>query len=225
MQRPRTSLKEIVEKNVSAARGRGGKPCEVTFWEVDGTPLDKVSKVLRVDVPRFVRTRLKAGKKVTVLDDGCGYYADAMVKLAEKYPQAVKEGKLELHGLHISNYPEAKERVVSGVRIHNATPLDFRRLGIRPDLIIDHCGAIYHASESPSLRRTYGAALTDSLAKGGLMALLLAGVNPEQRKLFASVNPKMWNMRGVNVKLKHVYPAPPGYSLFDSSVFHIIKRF
>ncbi|MFH1199751.1 MAG: hypothetical protein V1708_01660 [Candidatus Micrarchaeota archaeon] len=152
-------------------------------WDVQDTPLQDVEERLKLGLRRRIRNALKTGRKTVLLDSGCGSEAAALKTLAAEFRDAVKSGKLELHGLHL-----AEDRVFrrfqashngSGVVFHNMDPKKFAELGVRPTIIIDNLGSIYHGNAF-RLSETFTRDLFGTLEEGGILAFHL----PESKVAF-----------------------------------------
>jgi hypothetical protein len=230
----RNSGKPIAERIRENTADMRDYPIMNSSWDVNQTPLEQVERELHIGISKRIEAGLRANRKVVVLDSGCDQQATALVELAGKYREAVRSGKLELHGLHLAcpGRFAAASRELSrfGIRLHNLTPLEFRGLGVRPSIIFDFYGAVYH-SAAYRLSKLYGQALVRSLARGGVMALRMDIPGPfvarnQVTEVSVRYDPRKWNMRDVRVKYKskHVSrPAENGAVELASRVFHISK--
>ena len=118
-------------------------------WFHQRTSLKEIERQLGWQIEAEIRKRLAAFlEKVVVLDGGCGNEPAALNELARIFKEDVSAGRLELHGRHLSGETDRTRTNEYGVQIHNNSPRTFFRKGIRADIIFDHLGSIFHASDS-----------------------------------------------------------------------------
>ncbi|MBU1197306.1 hypothetical protein KJ765_02215 [Candidatus Micrarchaeota archaeon] len=200
-------------------RSRGRK------WIVEGSPLHVISDDLRLDIGYEIRSRLKtlpSGRRLVVLDSGCGHEAGAVRELVQMFRKEVEKGRLEIHGIHLASSRSwnafLENHRGSGVIFHNKTLREFADTGIHPDIIYDHFGAIAH---EPSRRRELASTYVRILKSKGVLAFHIP------REVFDRRNdPHHWGLPST-VRVVNLGETESDIGAGDdmvSKVFHIRKH-
>ncbi|MFH1106676.1 MAG: hypothetical protein V1787_02170 [Candidatus Micrarchaeota archaeon] len=203
------------DKDADADKARSGL---VHYW-ANNSSLADVSGALKLDIVWRIRNLLEqrqgTGRKVLVLDSGCGERATAAREIAKRFAGEIREGRLEVHGLHLTKPGRDWKAFIekhegSGVRLHNLSANAFDRTIIRRrfDVIYDHFGAVSHAGNPlETVRR-----LASKLSQGGVLAF---HVHKD-----GSHNPLEWKV-GMPVSHEGEFEADVSCNTMHFDVFHL----